>query len=578
MKRLLILFVLILLAFNIFSQIEIVVKPEQEITGYSYSNTEILNNNYKTISEAIYFLPYCNVLHKGFPLTQAHLFFKGGSFEQTGIFIDGLKVNDPQTGHYNFDFPWTVLDIEKTEILTRGNTIFGSGALNGSVNLKLKDITQDKFTFITDYGTYNTFYSALRAEKKFENGGISLSTEKSFSDGYHKDTDYSKETIFITGQLYDNKILLGYDEKEYGAYDYYTPGKNMPSFEYVITRFGKIVLKPLQNIEISPYIRTHSDVFTLNRDNPSYYQNNHLNILYGGTLKYNHYIDSEKNISLNYNWQREEIQSSRLGYHHRIKNAALINSDLSFYDNIKSNINLALEKYDVYENFDLLPSMNFKYIINNNIETFLYYSFSARYPNFTELYYQDPYNKGDSSLKPEKAHEIGVDFNIKYDFLLFKTGIFYKYGFDIIDWGKNSPSETIWQIKNIGKIVTTGFNLGIEIKPYDFILLKANYSYLDSYISEPYISKYGLAYLRSKIDLITELNLFDVFFILKYTHKAFTDRKETKNNIDITINKKLAEWLEISFDVENLLNVYFEEVKGIPAPSRIISGKIQVAF
>lgn len=577
MKKIFVLLFLVLIGFNILAQIEVMVTPEKGSIDYNIITENILNQNYKTISEVIYYTPALNILHKGFPLTQAHLFINGGTFEQVGIFVEGVKINDPQTGHYNFDFPWTLLDIEKIEIIKRGSTIFGSGSLNGLINLNIKEIKNDGFVFITQYGTYNTFYSVLRAEKKFENGGISLSTEKSFSDGYHEDTDFSKETIFLTGEYLQNKIYIGYDEKEYGAYDYYTPGKNIPSYEYVITRFGRIILNPFEYIEISPYIRTHSDVFTLIRNNPSYYQNNHLNILYGGLVKYNFYLDSAKSVIFQYNWQREEINSSKLGYHHRIKNSGIVNANLTFFDNIRTNINLSLENYDVYKSFDLLPSVNLNYELDN-LESILYYSYSARYPNWTELYYQDPFNMGDSSLKPERSHEIGISLNYKYDFIKLSGGTFYRYGFDLIDWGKNLPSDTIWQIKNIGQITTKGFNIGLEIKTSNFLSIKADYSYLDSYISEPYISKYGLAYLRSKISLISDLNLFDTSFVVQYNHKAFTDRDDTANNVNLIISKKLNVWLELSLKIENLLNIYFEEVKGIPAPARMISGKMEVTF
>ena len=577
-KNFICLFSLLLFFSSIFSQqIEVLVSADKEVYDYIYSEKHIMDFNYKTVSEAIYWTPNINLIHKGFPVTQAHFFINGGSFEQVGIFIDDLKFNDIQTGHYNFDFAFTSLDIETVNVIKKGTTLFGSGSLNGLVNIKLKEIEKDSFQLISEYGTYNTFYSALRAEKKFEDGGISISTEKSFSDGYYTDTDYYKDSVFLTGQYLKNKIYLGYDEKEYGAYDYYTPGKNMPSFEYVITRFGRIISEPVEGLELSTYIRTHSDVFTLNRDNPSYYQNNHLNLMYGGLVKYNYYIDSSKNFILQYSWQREEIQSSKLGYHHRIKNAGLVSSYIAFFDNLKTNLNLAIENYDSYNSADLLPSLNINYDINN-IETSLYYSYSGRYPNFTELYYQDPYNKGDSSLNPEKSHETGIGITVNLDKIIFNTGGFYRMGFDIIDWAKNTPSDTIWQIKNIGKINAAGLNTGISVMPFEFMKLKVDYSYLDSYFSENYISKYGLSYLKNKLSATLELSVLETDLTLQYNYKSYINRDDVANLLDIILSKKINNWLTASFKVNNALNYYFEEIKGIPAPERTMSGKIQIIF
>jgi iron complex outermembrane receptor protein len=578
LNKFLILFYIAFLLSPLYSQIEVVVEANKDYYDVFYSEKNISSSNYKTVSEAIYFAPNVNLIHKGFPLTQAHLFINGGSFEQTGIFVDEIKINDPQTGHYNFDFPWTSLDIEEAGLIKKGTTIFGAGSLNGLLNVKLKEIEKDSFQFITDYGTYNTFYSVLRAQKKFNDGGISISTEKSFSDGYHEDTDYSKEAIFLTGSYKNSHIQLGYDEKEYGAYDYYTPGKNMPSYEQVITRYGRIFLEPFNGTEIQTYIRTHSDLFTLNRDNPSYYQNNHLNMIYGGMIKYNLYLNPDKNILLKYNWQREEIKSNKLGSHHRIKNAAIINGYFTFFNNIKANINLSLENYDVYNALDLLPSINLIYDFSEYINFSAYYSYSARYPNFTELYYQDPYNLGNSSLKPERSHETGGNINLKFGFITLSTGAFYRYGTDIIDWGKDNISDPVWQIRNIGRIITTGFNTGFTLNPVDLLSLKFDYSYLDSYNSEKYISKYGLSYLRHKISTELEINVFDFKFLTQYTYKTYIDRTDAANYLNMTISKQLAEWIAISFKVENALNYYFEEIKGIPAPGRIISGRLNIGF
>lgn len=563
---------------NLFSQIEIVVKANEEMYDSVYSETKLLNYNIKTISEAIYFIPNINIIHKGFPLTQAHFFVNGGSFEQVGLFVDGIKINDPQTGHYNFDFPWTSLDVTEINLIKKGTTVFGSGALNGLLNIKLKDIKNDSFRFITDYGTYNTFYSVLRAEKKFEEGGISISSEKSFSDGYHKDTDYSKETVFVTGEYKKVNIQLGYDEKEYGAYDYYTPGKNMPSFEQVITRYGKLSINLYDNYEIQTYIRTHSDLFTLNRDNPSYYQNNHLNIIYGGMLKYNLYLNPNKNILYQYNWQREEINSNRLGYHYRIKNAGIINAYFTLFDVLKVNPNLSLENYDIYKSIDLLPSINLIYNISENIDFSGYYNYSARYPNFTELYYQDPYNLGNSSLKPEKSHETGGNINFKFNIISILAGIFYREGIDIIDWGKDNISDTVWKIRNIGRIKTSGFNAGFKFKPVDFLSLNFDYSYLNSYNSENYISKYSLSYLRHKITSEIEINIFDFVLLSQYTFKSYIDRIDTSNYLNFILSKNVNDWLKTSIKIENALNQYFEEIKGIPAPGRIISGRMEIGF
>ena len=43
------------------------------------------------------------------------------------ILINGIKINDPQTGHHSMNIPVSIQQIEKIEILTGGGTrIYGN--------------------------------------------------------------------------------------------------------------------------------------------------------------------------------------------------------------------------------------------------------------------------------------------------------------------------------------------------------------------------------------------------------------------------------------------------------------------
>jgi len=107
---------------------------------------------------------------------------------------------------------------------------------------------------------------------------------------------------------------------------------------------------------------------------------------------------------------------------------------------------------------------------------------------------------------------------------------------------------------------------------------KVDYSYLDSYFSENYISKYGLSYLKNKLSATLELSVLETDLSLQYNYKSYINRDDVANLLDIILSKKINNWLTASFKVNNALNYYFEEIKGIPAPARTMSGKLQVIF
>src|SRR4029079_13928424 len=66
---------------------------------------------------------------------QGDLSIRGGGFGQTLILLDGLRLNDVQSGHHNLDVPVPLESISSIEILKgSGSTLYGSDAVGGVVN------------------------------------------------------------------------------------------------------------------------------------------------------------------------------------------------------------------------------------------------------------------------------------------------------------------------------------------------------------------------------------------------------------------------------------------------------------
>ncbi|HKK08312.1 MAG TPA: TonB-dependent receptor plug domain-containing protein, partial [Gemmatimonadota bacterium] len=67
---------------------------------------------------------------------QADLSLRGSSFEQVLVLVDGVPVNDPQTGHFDLDVAVPLASVERIEIL-RGpaSATFGADAVGGVVNI-----------------------------------------------------------------------------------------------------------------------------------------------------------------------------------------------------------------------------------------------------------------------------------------------------------------------------------------------------------------------------------------------------------------------------------------------------------
>ena len=66
---------------------------------------------------------------------QADLSIRGSTFEQALVLLNGLRINDAQSGHHNMDIPLPLDATSRIEVLHgTGSTFYGSDAIAGAVN------------------------------------------------------------------------------------------------------------------------------------------------------------------------------------------------------------------------------------------------------------------------------------------------------------------------------------------------------------------------------------------------------------------------------------------------------------
>src|SRR4030095_5027988 len=61
---------------------------------------------------------------------------RGANFGQMLVLVDGVRLNDAQSGHHNGDIPVPLDAVERIEVLSGpGSSIFGADAFGGTVNI-----------------------------------------------------------------------------------------------------------------------------------------------------------------------------------------------------------------------------------------------------------------------------------------------------------------------------------------------------------------------------------------------------------------------------------------------------------
>jgi len=133
------------------------------------------------------------------------LFIRGATAAQTLVFVDGVQMNSPTSGAFNFA-NLTTDNIERVEIL-RGpqSTLYGSEAIGGVVNIITKKGAGDNKVILgTEYGMHDTYRETVNVsggKERFDYSvggsylkthGISAASSGSEEDGYENFTGSSR--------------------------------------------------------------------------------------------------------------------------------------------------------------------------------------------------------------------------------------------------------------------------------------------------------------------------------------------------------------------------------------------------
>ena len=82
-----------------------------------------------SLDELLRYLPGIEVQQRGPQGSQSDIVIRGGTFQQVLVIIDGVKLNDPLTGHFTSYIPIHPAEIDRIEILKgAASAIYGSDA------------------------------------------------------------------------------------------------------------------------------------------------------------------------------------------------------------------------------------------------------------------------------------------------------------------------------------------------------------------------------------------------------------------------------------------------------------------
>ena len=92
-----------------------------------------------SVDDLLRFIPGVEVQQRGPQGVQGDILIRGGTFQQVLVLIDGVRYNDPLTGHFNAYLPIDPLEIDRIEILKGpASAVWGSEAVGGVIQIFTK--------------------------------------------------------------------------------------------------------------------------------------------------------------------------------------------------------------------------------------------------------------------------------------------------------------------------------------------------------------------------------------------------------------------------------------------------------
>jgi iron complex outermembrane receptor protein len=529
-----------------------------------------------------------DVRRQGVNGMQADLYIRGGSFDQTLLLIDGIKVEDPQTGHHTLNMALPLEVIERVEIIKGpAARVFGQNAFTGAINIVTKSNADAVNSVGYKTGSYNQQQASGTFGTNLKNttliGHASLNT----SDGYRHNTDFENQNYFVKGRFNTttNPIdVIGYFAKrDFGANQFYAVESGSDQYEETQSSLvGASTKFKTENFKITPriYWKRTQDMYLYVREDPSVYRNLHLSNKVGVQVNAS-YTSSAGITGFGIDAAKVFMTSTNLGERDRLMANLFVEHRFSLVDNTLDITPGVSVNYFSDFKFHAFPGVDVGYSIDDVFKAYANVGYTYRVPTYTDLYYVGRTDLGNANLEPEKAlsGEIGVRyFGVNVNAYI---AVFNRSSNNLIDYTKENVDDK-WLATNLKSLTSTGVELNLSSSFKSGLYtqnISLGYTYLDENLNDikTAYSKYVLnalthhftATVRSKF-----LKNVSQSIVYKFAERA---SGTSYSVVDVKATLKLSD-LELSVIGNNILNTEYVETGFVPMPKGNILLGVNYAF
>ncbi|OLY94806.1 TonB-dependent receptor plug domain-containing protein [Cnuella takakiae] len=572
-----------------------------------------------SIDELLRYIPGVEVQARGPQGAQSDIVLRGGTFQQVLVVVDGLRLNDPNTGHFSSYIPIAPSEIERIEVLKGASSaIYGSDAVGGVIHIITKTFASrgerrqiSGQIGVGEYGLVNGqaggFYS--NGKTSFGAGMISNNSNGQLQRGtrgyFHNNTVSVSAAQHINDNLQVG-IRSSFDHRDFAAQNFYTTFASDTASETVSTFWNQASVNYQKNrgkLSANIGYKSVEDEYYFN---PVSIPNNNKSKLFQAIAAYEHRIGENSYLTGGGQFQNRKIASNDRGNHTVKQAAGFLVLNQSIGEGFRFNPAIRVD-WDERAGTELVPQMALSYR-KGMVQLRGAAGKTIRHADFTERY--NNYNKalvtrgsiGNPDLKAERSfsYELGADLYASNNLRVAAT-YFQRNHNDLIDFVTTPysdmprktnivPTGTYALARNVSEVTTRGFETDLvfqkALAPAQNLLLMAGLVWLDSQTDETR----DMFYVRSHAKFMTNFNV-------RYAYKGFAvaangiyknraPRKAAAINAEVTkeyfVLNLVAEaavyrqQVRLFVQADNILNTRYSDLLGSVMPGTWVMGGVKV--
>jgi vitamin B12 transporter len=544
---------------------------EQSRTVTVISAQDIEQSGSATLVDVLRQVAGIDIRSRGTQDVQSDIYVRGGGFDQTLLLIDGIKVDDPQTGHHTLNAIIPLDMIERVEILKgAAGRVYGQNAFTGAINIVTKKSTKEGMKAVISGGSYDYQKAALLVSDVRDSSNHTLYLESISSDGYRYNTDY-----YIQNYLWKSnwetsahpiELIASFNNRHFGANGFYAKPENTDQYEVTQSSLLGIStsFQPNSNLLIQPkvYWKRGQDEYIFIRNNPSIYRNLHITNKLGAEVNgtWEHKMGT---TGVGFELASVSIQSNNLGEHAR----TLVHGYLEH--------RFASNRWDITPGFSVshysdqdtffYPGIDVGFQITGNSRLYFNSGYTYRIPTYTDLYYSDSSTLGNEFLRPEKALSTELGFRLRQNNWKLSLALFQRDAKNYIDYVKSAGDER-WQATNIDQILSHGGELDVvvNINRHKFAM---GYAYLKDDVERisSVLSRYAINSRKHHVSSRWTLRWNS--FITSSVSYRYAEQDSGYNYNVVDANMSYAKGrVKLSLSAHNILNAAYTEQNLVPMP------------